>query len=253
LFPPRSAPSKLEPPRRLLRRPNPLRPTRTGLVSRYLVLSNSRKMRVRRSRPGFYCRFRSTFSLDKIGAGCDAAFERAAPGEAGDVRSWRSTSDLYMGSRRVRRGATWIGVLAVVYAIGAPFNAAMQMVRGDRALGKLSGLKDTATLRPIDGHVYTVAEYRHKVETAPMTNFVTGLVVACLMGLLWRWARRAPLPALVAALVLFVAVQIMSAVVDPGSIATGVVVKVLALVALVQGLRATLQERAAARRASDEQ
>ena len=82
-----------------------------------------------------------------------------------------------------------------------------------------------------------------------MTTFILSLVVAGLMALLWRWARRAPLPALGAALALFVGVQIMSALNDPNTIYTGIVVKVLGMGALVKGLQATLAERAARARA----
>jgi hypothetical protein len=55
---------------------------------------------------------------------------------------------------------------------------------------------------------------------------------------LWLWAKTHLLPAAITALVLFVLVHVVSAFVDPSTLLTGVVVKVVFVVAIVQAIRA---------------
>jgi len=55
---------------------------------------------------------------------------------------------------------------------------------------------------------------------------------------LWGWAKSAPYAAAVVALVLFVTVQLANALLDPTSIAKGIIVKILFVVALVKALKA---------------
>lgn len=58
---------------------------------------------------------------------------------------------------------------------------------------------------------------------------------------LWWWARTAPLAAAIVALCLFVTLQLVEATLDPTSLARGVIIKVLFLVALVQAVRAGVE------------
>jgi hypothetical protein len=58
---------------------------------------------------------------------------------------------------------------------------------------------------------------------------------------LWYWSKRALFPAAVTALVLFLGVHLVNAVMDPATLAQGVVVKVLFVVALVEAIRAARQ------------
>jgi hypothetical protein len=63
------------------------------------------------------------------------------------------------------------------------------------------------------------------------------------MGVLWVWARRAPLPAMVCALAIFVVVHVANAIIDPSTLYQGVIVNALAVAALVKGLKAALAAR----------
>ena len=103
-------------------------------------------------------------------------------------------------------------------------------------------------LQPIDGKKYTAGELRAKVKREPVQVLVVNLVLAGLMGVLWIWGRRAPLPAIACAFAMFVVVYVVSGVLEPSSIPKGILVKILSLAVLAKGLKAALAARAAIRR-----
>lgn len=55
---------------------------------------------------------------------------------------------------------------------------------------------------------------------------------------LWWWAKTAPFPAAVVALVLFITVQLINAAVEPSTIYKGIIIKILFLVALIKAVQA---------------
>jgi hypothetical protein len=71
-------------------------------------------------------------------------------------------------------------------------------------------------------------------------KLVLGVSLAlCLIHVgLWWWARTAPFPAAVVALVLFVTLQLINAALDPSTIIKGIVIKILFLVALIRAVQA---------------
>lgn len=74
----------------------------------------------------------------------------------------------------------------------------------------------------------------------PMVRLLWGTSLGlCAIHLgLWVWAKTAPFPAAVVALVLFVTVQAINAVVEPSSMYKGLLIKVLFLVALIRAVKA---------------
>ena len=82
---------------------------------------------------------------------------------------------------------------------------------------------------------------------------VTGDVRAALLGLaaiqlgLWWWAKRAPFPAAVIALVAFVAPNLYQAVVDPEGLRWMIVVRIIFLLGLIKAVHAGVLARRAGR------
>jgi hypothetical protein len=146
--------------------------------------------------------------------------------------------------KKVREGAKWIGVLAVLFAISGVLMFFVTQMEANQALSHLQQFRDDEVLQPIDGKTYTAGELRAEVEREPYQVLIINLIVAGLMTALWVWAKRAPLPAIACAFALFVVVHVGSAMVDPSSLAKGVIIKVIALVALGKGLKAALEARA---------
>lgn len=75
--------------------------------------------------------------------------------------------------------------------------------------------------------------------TAPMVA-----ITLCYFGL-WLWSMKQPLAASVVALVLFVILQIVNAILEPSTLFQGIVVKTIVIVVLVGAVRAGLQAQRA--------
>jgi len=150
----------------------------------------------------------------------------------------------YERGKKVREASKWIGVLAILFAISGALMFALQLSEADKALSNLSRFDDDDQLEPIDGKTYTAAELRKAVEREPYQILIVNLIVAALMGGLWAWGKRAPLPAIACAFALFLAVHVGSAMVDPSSIAKGLIIKIVAIVVLAKGLKSALAVRA---------
>ena len=150
--------------------------------------------------------------------------------------------------RRMRAGSKWIGMLAILFAVAAPLNYALQKMETDQALAEFdhTGQRDDAA--DDDTDIHAESETRLMVKHMLLRGLATNLILAGLMGVLWLWARRAPLPAIGCALALFLVVQVVGGVWDPSSIYKGILIKLVALGALSKGLKAALDARAAMRR-----
>jgi hypothetical protein len=150
--------------------------------------------------------------------------------------------------RRVRAGSKWIGMLAILFAVAAPLDYALQKTEIDQALAEFDhtgqGDDDAASA---DG-IHAESETRLMVRHVLLRGLAANLILAGLMGVLWLWARRAPLPAIGCALALFLVVQVVAGVWDPSSIYKGIFIKLVALGALWKGLKAALDARDAMRR-----
>ena len=141
--------------------------------------------------------------------------------------------------RRVRTGSKWIGFLAILFAVSAPIQYAVDRMEAEKALvafDSSAGASDRDA--PGDGALILV-------ERQLLLALVVNLLLAALMGGLWLWARRAPLPAIGCALALFLVVQLIGALWDPSTILKGILLKVVAIAALWRGLKAALGARAA--------
>lgn len=69
------------------------------------------------------------------------------------------------------------------------------------------------------------------------------LFLALVMLGLWLWSKRSLLPAIIAALAIYVTVILGSALVDPKTIIQGIIVKFLVIGALIKGVQSALAAR----------
>jgi hypothetical protein len=152
--------------------------------------------------------------------------------------------------KKIRAAANWIGLTASLFVLGGALIFLAQQVEATAALAKLHAFEDHELLAPIHGKQYTAGALRAQIQRAPYQTLVINLVVAGLMGCLWRWAKRNPLPAIACAIALLIVVNVGSALVDPTTIADGLIIKILAFLALGKGLSAALAVRATSGRPS---
>lgn len=161
------------------------------------------------------------------------------------VRLEGSDHAAYDRGKVVRGAATWIAALAIVFAIGGVIQMFMTKMEAEKALARLSEFNDDTVLAPINGKTYTAGELRAKVEREPMEVLILNLALAGIMGGLWLWGKRAPLPAIACALAIFIVVHVVNALIDPVSIVRGIIFKILAIAILTKGLKSALAARAA--------
>jgi hypothetical protein len=147
---------------------------------------------------------------------------------------------------KVAKASKWILILGILFAVFGTAFGFLAKSTADDALRILSEYEDT-DLYEVEGEVKTVKEWREAVAAEPTMIFISNYVLAAVMLGAYFWARKDPFPAIVTALCVFLAVQVLSAVVDPANLYRGIVIKVLAIVAFAGGIKAALAERAAAR------
>lgn len=146
--------------------------------------------------------------------------------------------------KSVREATQAIVVLAVLFVIGGILMFALSLGTANDALENLRGLDDAAVVDiPVDGEIYSAGELRTMIEREPYQILGINLLLACIMAALAYWSRRSALPAVVTALAVFVVVHLLNALVDPTTIAQGVIIKVVATIVLIKGVRAAYDAR----------
>ena len=169
-------------------------------------------------------------------------------------RSIRDRLEAYGGDgsaemKLVRSAQQATMMLAVLFVFGGLVMFVLSKVHAMEALDKLRDLRPERILsQPMNGKLLSVAEARELIENEPIQILGVNLFLAAIMAGLWVWGKKAPLPAILVALAVFVAVHVGNALVSPLTILQGVFVKIIAIVMLIRGIRAALavreQERA---------
>ncbi len=201
-------------------------------------------------------------------ASCAACGERLAPGErfcpkcgagvsaAGEVLRQRRVKAVASRTRRAAgagrkkamTASRWILVLSILFTIGGTVLGIMAQRNAAQALQNLEGMADDEPYpEEIAGKVYTAGELREKIRAEPLLIFVTNYGLAIVMFGLFLWSRRAPLPAIVTALCVYLVIQALGAVVDPDTALKGILIKILVICALLSGIKGALAARAEAR------
>lgn len=136
-----------------------------------------------------------------------------------------------------RKTIFWLSVLFAVS--GGVMFFVQQMVTAD-SLRPFAEMSPDTVLDPVDGVVYTVGELREMAALEPYYVLFVNLGLAAVMLGLWVWAKRASFMAIVSATAVFAAVHILNAMLDPATIAQGVIVKVIVAVFLWRGIKSEL-------------
>jgi uncharacterized membrane protein YeiB len=151
----------------------------------------------------------------------------------------------YLGrerTRKVKKAARWLLALAVIFAIfgtGYGFYARSEV---REAKEQLAQLDDTQVIT-LEGESYTVAELEKKIDQEVYLLFGLNYFLALVMLGLFFWARRAPFPAMVTGLCVYLAVIVLNAAFEPKTLVQGILIKILFISALVAGIKAALEER----------
>jgi hypothetical protein len=151
--------------------------------------------------------------------------------------------DRFLYRRSVTGATSAIRWLAALFAI---FGVAMFFLMGDttqKALANLSRFEDHEVLEPIDGVSYTAGELRKRVVWEQRGVLVVNFILSATMLVLAWWSRFKPLPAILIATAIFAAVQVIGAIMDPRTIAQGIILKAVIIAVLVRGIKGALAAR----------
>ncbi len=145
--------------------------------------------------------------------------------------------------RKVASAAKWVLAISILFAVFGTFFGIQTAREAETARQKLAG-ESPDTEFQVDGRVWTVQELRETIDREVVLVFTINYVLALTMLGMFFWAKKSPVPALVTALCIYLAVIAVSGIYDPATLVKGVALKILCIVGLVGGIRAALAERA---------
>jgi hypothetical protein len=153
------------------------------------------------------------------------------------------TPDRFLYNRSVQGASKAIVVLGVLFAISGVIMFFMSSEETQAALTNLAQFEDNEVLQPIDGVTRTAGEWRTRVLWEHRGTLVVNLLLSATMLVLAWWSKRKPLPAILIAAAIYAAVVVVSAIVDPATIAKGILIKIIIITVLGRGIKGALKAR----------
>jgi hypothetical protein len=145
---------------------------------------------------------------------------------------------------RLNNSRRSIAVVAWLFILSGAAMALLSNVQAQDALKKLEGYEASATYpEPIDGETMTVGQLRAELQREPWQVLGLNIFLAAVMFGLYYYARLNPLVGLIAALGVFLAVQVGNVILEPATLAQGIWIKILVPVMLGSGIRTAWQLR----------
>ncbi len=136
-----------------------------------------------------------------------------------------------------------IRILAALFVI---FGAIAYFVVRAETQGQLQNLaqfEDHVVVRQQDGDIWTAGELRKRMVWLERAVLIENAVLATLMVVLAWWSRRKPLAAILIAAATYAALQVIYAIINPGSLLAGLFMKVIIIAVLVRGIKSALDLR----------
>lgn len=153
------------------------------------------------------------------------------------------TSSL-LRTEKVNQAGQTILILSVVFLI---FGIAMFFIQKgqlDQALTNLASYKaEDIWPNQINGKTYTVHELRTQIQFEKYGILGLNIFLAVIMFGLSRWSKSSPLPAIIVAASIYLAVNVLNAVLDPTTIAQGMIMKIFFISMFYKGIKSALEAR----------
>ncbi len=145
----------------------------------------------------------------------------------------------------IRKAVRWMIILGVLFIVFGTFFG-VKNVSDARAAKDALALYEDDMVFPMEvrGKQMTVGELRRRIDFELYSMFVVNYLLAIAMFGLSFWARKSPFPAMITALCLYLAVNVLNAIVEPATLAQGWLIKILFVAAMIGGLKAALAARA---------
>jgi len=158
------------------------------------------------------------------------------------------TAEDHQNLKKVKEAVVSIRVLAVLFFISGLLLWFATKTQADDAIGKL-GLRemdpDAVVPHEISGRQWTAGELLKELTWEPTGVLLVNMILCAAMVGLSFWARRSPLPAVLAATATYAVVLVTNAIADPRTLGQAVIVKIIIIAFLIKGIRAALALRTA--------
>lgn len=172
--------------------------------------------------------------------------ESPSPRESGPIRvRGRGRHAAAARANNTKNAGRWVLAIAILQVVFGVIFGISNSREADRTLQRFAN-SPADEVYEHEGEQYTIAELRVAIEKERLQVFVVPIGLGVLFVALYVWSRKSPVPAIGSALGLFVTVHAVEAVLDPVSLARGVIFKVLCVIGLARGVKSALEERAIA-------
>lgn len=180
-------------------------------------------------------------SADDFCGHCGAKVKEA--GNTGADRLWSEE----VGAS-VKKASKWVFAIAVMFVLFGTVMGFMQKGTTDKARANLVQFEDSATWSvPVNGKTVTVGELKRMIEFEYYSVFGVNYFLAIVMFVIFVWSKKSPFSAFVTALSIYLGVIVLNVIVDPKTIVQGIIVKIVVIVALINGIKAAIPTRGMAR------
>jgi hypothetical protein len=146
--------------------------------------------------------------------------------------------------KEIKKASKWILAISIMFIVFGTILGLMQKSTADKATNNLAQYEASDIWQtPINGKNYTIGELRTQIRREVAFVFGTNYFLAAVMFGLYLYSRRAPFPAMVTALCVYLAVIVLNGIIDPKTIIQGIVIKIIFISALIAGIKASLAAR----------
>ncbi|MFC0517859.1 zinc ribbon domain-containing protein [Mucilaginibacter angelicae] len=90
----------------------------------------------------------------------------------------------------------------------------------------------------ISGLIYF---FMHKDEAEVVAVVITNLIMAAIFLVLGAYSKKKPLACIISGLSLYVIVQVLNAIIDPISIAQGIIIKIVIIGYMIRGIKSAME------------
>jgi hypothetical protein len=148
---------------------------------------------------------------------------------------------------RARKILVALSILFALVGAGAGYKTKQDAAESKRIFAEIYQDDDIVDLG--DGSTWKWGELKAQMDREVVTVFVIYFGLAVLMAGLYFWARRSPFPAMLTGLCVYLVLIVGSAIVDPASLLSGILLKGFIVLALLAGVQSALADRTAQRQA----
>jgi predicted nucleic acid-binding Zn ribbon protein len=150
--------------------------------------------------------------------------------------------ELNVLKRESKKSARIIIILAILFAVFGTLLGFLGRTEANKAKAMIANMKETDTL-PVNGKVYTIKELRKKLDMEVYVIFGTNYLLSIIMFGLYVWARRNLFPAIISAFCIYMAVIAGNAFIDPKTLVTGILFKIIFIMLFIAGIKKALKVR----------